>query len=198
MYVCVYIFIKNYFRLNNNNNKPYIYTLHIEIMELNEVLLILGIFIPSFIGVLWQLNRINPSKKGAKRAHEAVDTSLSELFGVQKEQIEEILKSKTNQIRSLEKKLRLESEESQIETTVNGKDTQVRYEDIQALVKKQYPDKAKFLDIPFVKKEVMKAVKGMTLDEALTMVENWTGKKISRDSKSQTAVGQIEDNPTYI
>ncbi len=167
-------------------------------MELNEVLLILGIFIPSFIGVLWQLNRINPSKKGAKRAHEAVDTSLSELFGVQKEQIEEILKSKTNQIRSLEKKLRLESEESQIETSPDAKDTQVRYEDIQALVKKQYPDKAKFLDIPFVKKEVMKAVKGMTLDEALTLVENWTGKKIRRDTESQSAITTIEDNPTYI
>jgi len=166
-------------------------------MELNEVLLVLGIFIPSFIGVLWQLNRINPGKKGAKKAHEAVDNSLSELFTVQKEQIGEILKSKTNQIKSLEKKLRFEEEENPIETTLDSKDTQVRYEDIQALVKKQYPDKAKFLDIPFVKKEVMKAVKGMTLDEALTMVENWTGKKISRDSKSQTAVGKIEDNPNF-
>lgn len=167
-------------------------------MELNEVLLILGIFIPSFIGVLWQLNRINPSKKVAKRANEAADTSVSELFAVQKGQIEEILKSKTNQIRSLEKKLRLESEESQIETSPDAKDTQVRYEDIQALVKKQYPDKAKFLDIPFVKKEVMKAVKGMTLDEALTLVENWTGKKIKRDTESQSAITRIEDNPTYI
>jgi len=166
-------------------------------VELIEVLLILGIFIPSFMGILWQLNRINPSKKGAKRAHEAVDTSLSELFGVQKEQIEEILKSKTNQIRSLEKKLRLDSEENQIETSADPKDTQVRYEDIQALVKSQYPDKAKYLDIPFIKKEIIKATKGMTLDEALTMVENWTGKKISRDTKSQSAVGQIEDNPNY-
>jgi len=159
--------------------------------------LILGIFIPSFVGVLWQLNRINPSKKGAKKAHEAADASVSELFGVQKDQIEEILKSKTNQIRSLEKKLRFETEDSQLETSADPKDTQVRYEDIQALVKSQYPDKAKYLDIPFIKKEIMKATKGMTLDEALTMVENWTGKKIKRDSKSQSATEIIEDNPSY-
>jgi len=166
-------------------------------VELIEVLLILGIFIPSFMGVLWQLNRINPSKKSTKKAHEAADSSVSELFGVQKEQIEEILKSKTNQIRSLEKKLRLEEEDNQIETSVDPKDTQVRYEDIQALVKKQYPDKAKYLDIPFIKKEIIKATKGMTLDEALTMVENWTGQKIKRDSGSKSGIETIQDNPSY-
>jgi len=163
-------------------------------VETNDLYLIFGIFIPVFFVFIWQLNRLNPSKKAGKKAKDAVDSSLSELFEVQKDQIQEILKSKTNQIKSLEKKLRFETDDLEPEST----DTQVRWEDIQALVKKQYPDKAKFLDIPFVKKEVMKAVKGMTLDEALTMVENWTGQKINRSGGSESGTTKIEDQTSYI
>ncbi len=163
-------------------------------MEINEVLLILGIFIPSFVGVLWQLNRINPGKRQPKKAHDAVDTSLSELFAVQKEEINEILKSKTNQIKSLEKKLRLETE---IDEPEDGKKV-VRFEDIKALVKKSYPDYAKFLNMPGAEKYVMKQVKGMSLEECIEMVEEWTGKKVARSDGSEQNSQSENVNPNYI
>jgi len=163
-------------------------------VEINEVLLILGIFIPSFVGVLWQLNRINPGKRTPKKAHDAVDTSLSELFAVQKEEIHEILKSKTNQIKSLEKKLKLET---QIPEEEDGKEV-VRFEDIKTLVKKSYPDYAKFLNMPGAEGYVMKQVKGMTLEEVITMVEEWTGKKVARSDGSQQDSEGNQVNPNYI
>jgi len=163
-------------------------------VELNEVLLILGIFIPSFAGVLWQLNRINPGKKTPKRAHDGVDTSLSELVAVQKEVVTEILKTKTNQIKSLEKKLKLETE---VDEPEEGKEV-VRFEDIKTLVKKSYPDYAKFLNMPGAEKYVMKQVKGMSLEECIEMVEEWTGKKVARGDGSEQNSQSQENNPNYI
>lgn len=161
--------------------------------DLTLILLILGLFIPSFGGVIWYVNRLNPRKTTPKKANEAADSSVSELYGVLTEQIKDISKIKDNQIKSLQNKLRIENE---VEET-DSKDNQVQFEDIKTLVRKAYPQHAKFLDLPFAKKEIMKVTKGMTLDEVITMVEDWTGKKIESGLGSESDLTAKENNPNY-
>lgn len=161
--------------------------------ELILVFLILGLFIPIFGGVMWHLNRINPRKSIPKKAIEAADTSVSALYEVLTEQIKDISKLKDNTIKSLQNKLRVEQEEEEIDT----KDTEVQYADIKTLVKKAYPQYAKFLDLPFAKKEIMKATKGMTLDEVISMVEEWTGKKVKDSAGFESGITTEENQPGY-
>jgi len=145
-------------------------------MELNEVLLILGVFIPSFFAIIWQLNRLNPGKKEPKRATNAADSSVSELFAVQTEQIKEIVDAKNKQIKSYQRQLRQDQEVIGPEST----EKEVTFEEITALVNTQFPKYAKFL--PLVKKQVMDATKGMSMEEILTYVKQFTGNQESQGS----------------
>ena len=162
--------------------------------DLTIILLILGLFIPSFAGVIWYVNRLNPSKNPTKKANQAADTSVSELYEVQTNQVKDIIKLKNNEIKSLQSKLRIDQQE---EEEIDTKDTEVQYADIKTLVKKAYPQYAKFLDLPFAKKEIMKATKGMTLDEVITMVEDWTGKKVKDGSQLESNFTTEENQPGY-
>jgi len=59
-------------------------------VEIIEVLLILGIFLPLlFVGV-WQLNRANPTKRAAK----AGDKSISDMYNTYNLQVQDVLKVK--------------------------------------------------------------------------------------------------------
>jgi len=146
-------------------------------LELNEVLLFLGMFVPIFIGVMWQLNRINPSKTQQKKASGAAESSVSELFAVQTEQIKEIIKSKNNQIKSFQQQLRQNDEELD-----QGIDKQVTFEEITALVQQTYPKYAGML--PLMKKQIMEITKGMTLEQVLEYVKQITGNKQSQTGLS--------------
>jgi len=142
------------------------------ILELIDVLLILGVFIPVFFVGIWQLNRINPGKREPKKAQNSADGSVSELFAVQTEQIKEIIKSKNNQIASYQKQLRQTEEETVAEEPeILGK--AVTFEQITELVKMHYPKYSKIL--PLFKGEIMKAVKGMTLNEIVQYIGSFTG-----------------------
>jgi len=142
-------------------------------LEITDVYLILGLFVPVFIGLMWQLNRINPGKNQQKKATNAADSSVSELFAVQTEQIKEIVKSKNNQIKSFQQQLRQTDEKN--ESGNEGK--QVTWEEIQTLVKTQYPKHAVLL--PLLKKQIMEATEGMSMEEVLDYVKQFTGNKQS-------------------
>jgi len=149
-------------------------------MELNEVILFLGIFVSIFIGVMWQLNRINPGKNQQKRAVSAADSSVSELYAVQTEQIKDIVKSKNNEIKSYQQRLR-QLEPNIEENTENQK--QITFEEITALVKQTYP---KYLPmLPLMKKQIMEITKGMTLDQVLDYVKQITGNQQSQSVSDQ-------------
>jgi len=156
-------------------------------MEINEVLLILGIFVPVFVGVLWQLNRINPSKTQQKKASGAAESSVSELFAVQTEQIKEIIKSKNNQIKSFQQQLRQDTEEPD-----QGIDKQVTFEQITAFVKQNYPKYAPML--PFMKKQIMEITKGMTLEQAIEYVKQITG---NQQSQAGLSPESAQYNPNW-
>jgi len=113
-------------------------------MELNDVLLILGVFVPLFFAGIWQLNRLNPMKKAAK----AGDSSIRDLYSVYNNQVTDVLKLKDKAIASLSAKLRNFEEEEEEEPDSPVKP--VTFEEITALVTAQYPKYANLL--PLVKK----------------------------------------------
>jgi len=143
-------------------------------MELNEVILFLGIFISIFVGVMWQLNRINPNKKAAK----AGDSSIRDLYSVYNNQVSDVLKLKDKAISSLQAKLRNFEQEDEEEEDNGVKP--VTWEEITALVNTHYPKYTNLL--PLVKKQVMDATKGMTMEEILQYVKQFTGNKESQGS----------------
>jgi len=138
------------------------------IMEINDVLLILAVFLPVFFVGIWQLNRLNPPKKGVK----AGDSSIKEMYGVYNQQVTDVLKVKDRQISSLSTKLRNyeESNEEEEEPTEKG----ATFEEITQLVKVSYPQYAKML--PLFKDQILKATKGMTINEIIQYIGSITGK----------------------
>jgi len=69
-------------------------------MELSEVVLLIGIFLPILGTSVWMLNRTIPAKKNQKTA----DKSISDLYHVYNRQVEDILKLKDRSLASLQKK----------------------------------------------------------------------------------------------
>jgi len=158
------------------------------LVEITDVYLILGLFVPVFIGLMWQLNRINPSKIHQKKASGAAESSVSELFAVQTEQIKEIIKSKNNQIKSFQQQLRQDQDENQPESN----EKQVSFEEITALVKQTYPKYTVML--PVFKKQIMEITKGMSLQQVLEYVKQFTG---NQQPEATSDPQSVEYNPNW-
>lgn len=154
-------------------------------MELNEVILFLGIFISIFVGVMWQLNRLNPNKKAAK----AGDSSIKEIYSVYNNQVSDVLKLKDKAIASLQAKLRNFEEEDEEEPDNPVKP--VTWEEITALVTTKYPQYAKAL--PFAKKQIMEMTKGMTMQEILEYVKQFTGNQQSQGTSTPQSIAYNPD-----
>jgi len=163
------------------------------------VLLILGVYIPSFIGVLWVLKR---PKTGKKRAVDASSDSVSEMVDTSSKGYKEIIKVKDNQIRSLSAKLKITNDEEGQDQ--GGFLEQVpTWEDVKALAKTQ-GIKPIYLEIPVVKKEIKKLIRGMSIEEIaenvgeLKKLAESKGFKFtdSTDDKSEDPVDKIlKQNP---
>jgi len=156
-------------------------------MELNEVILFLGIFVSVFVVVIWQLNRFNPMKKAAR----AGDSSIRDLYSVYNNQVSDVLKLKDKAIASLSAKLRNFEEEEEEEP--DGGVKPVTWQEITALVSTQYPKYANLL--PLVKKQVMEATKGMSMEEILQYVKTFTGTK--EPQGTSTPVESATYNPNW-
>jgi len=140
-------------------------------MEFNDVLLILGVFLPLLFVGIWQLNRLNPNKKSNK----AADSSIKELYTVYNTQVSDVLKLKDKSIASLQAKLR--NFEEPAEEGEPGNEKQVSFEEITALVKQSYPKYTVML--PVFKKQIMEVTKGMSLEQVLDYVKQITGNQQS-------------------
>jgi len=147
--------------------------------------LILGVFLPVFFVVIWQLNRLNPGKKEPKKAQSSADGSVSELFAVQTEQIKEIIKSKNNQIKSYQQQLRQDQDENEPESSEKG----ATWQEITQLVQTTYPKYSPML--PLFKGQIMKAVKGMSITEIVQYIGTLSG----QTGKSPLSAGSITENP---
>jgi len=149
-------------------------------MELIEVLLVLGVFLPLLLVGVWQLNRLNPNKKATK----AGDSSIKELYEVYNTQVSDVLKIKDKSIASLQAKLR--NFEETDEESDEGTEKMVTFEEISALVQQTYPKYAPML--PLMKKQIMEITKGMTLEQVLEYVKQITGNKQSKAGLSTESV----------
>jgi len=155
-------------------------------MELIEVLLVLGVFLPLLLVGVWQLNRLNPNKKASK----AGDSSIKELYEVYNTQVSDVLKIKDKSIASLQAKLRTFEVENEEDEPGNQK--MVTFEEIQGLVQQTYPKYAPML--PLMKKQIMEITKGMSLEQVLEYVKQITGNK-----QSQTGISpaSAQYNPDW-
>jgi len=155
-------------------------------MEFNDVLLVLGVFLPLLSVGIWQLNRLNPNKKATK----AGDSSIKELYEVYNTQVSDVLKIKDKSIASLQAKLRNFEETDEEDDT--GTQKMVTFEEISALVQQTYPKYAPML--PLMKKQIMEITKGMTLEQILEYVKQITGNK---QSKAGVSPESAQYNPNW-
>jgi len=131
--------------------------------DLTLVLLILGVYIPSFVGVMWKLK--GPKTGKSKVIQQSSDT-VSDMFDTSSRGFKDIIKVKDNQIRSLSAKLNLEKPDSEDQGLL---DQEPAWEDVKAMAKAEGINPL-YLEIPMVKKEVKKLIKGMTSEEILENV----------------------------
>jgi len=160
-------------------------------MELNDIILILGIFVPIFFTVIWQLNRLNPNKKASK----AGDNSIKELYSVHNQQVTDVLKLKDRQISSLSAKLRLYEDETEEEEPEQITDL-IKNPEIQELLKQRGINPT-VLDNPVIQKYIKKYTKGMTMEQVLELAQSFGLLKGNKQSQGETTPESQEYNPNW-
>jgi len=154
-------------------------------VEILEVLLILGVFLPLlFVGV-WQLNRLNPNRKAMK----AGDSSIKELYKVFNDQVTDVLKLKDKQISSLMAKLRNYEEDLEVPEE-KGLDLTA----LAPILKEKGIDPA-ILEIPFIKDKIKDFTKGMSIQDLLGLVNQFG--KVARGGKSESGIDKEFPNIEY-
>jgi len=142
---------------------------HRRMVEEIEIIMILVVV---FMGIFTAFNLIrpqNPVKKARKSAEISLFDNLTDYREVEKATISDILKQKESQIKSLNARIKQFEPETDEEPQKKG----VTWEEIQALVKTQYPKYAVVL--PIFKKQILDATKGMSMEEILNYVKEVTG-----------------------
>jgi len=134
-------------------------------VELIELFAILGVFIPVFLVVIWQLNRVNPIKKAAR----AGDNSIRELYNVHNQQVTDVLKLKDKQISSLSAKLRIYEEGTEEEEPEEVAEL-IKNPQIQNLLQQKGINPA-LLDNPVISKYIKKYTKGMSIEQVLEIAQ---------------------------
>jgi len=164
-------------------------------VELNDIILILGVFLPILLVGVWQLNRLNPSRKDTKQAKAQADSSISELIGVQNTQTKVILDQKNNVIRSLEKKLaNIQGEEEQPEEEVADL---VKNPEIQKLLQSKGINPS-LLDNPVIQKYIKKYTKGMSIEQVLEIANQLGFLKGNKQTQSEASVNEQDGiNPNW-
>jgi len=160
-------------------------------VELIELFAILGVFIPVFLGVLWQLNRANPSRKAVK----AGDNSIKTMYDVYNTQVQDVLKVKDSQIKSLTSKLRSYEGETDEEAPQEVAEL-VKNPEIQKLLQSKGINPA-LLDNPILAKLIKKYTKGMSIQEILDIASQLGLLKGNKQSQ-EGAIGQPQEyNPNW-
>jgi len=139
------------------------------------VILILGTFFGTIFSAFMYKKQQNPSKKAQKRNETSIFDNLTEYREVEKGTILDILKQKDNQIKSLNARIKQYEPLAEEDQPKQG----VTFEEITALVQETYPKYSGLLLLPGVKKQVMQTTKGMSMQEILQFVKQFTGNQQS-------------------
>jgi len=159
-------------------------------VELNDIFLILGIFLPVFFVAIWQLNRVNPTRKGLK----AGDNSIKEMYNTYNQQVQDVLKVKDKQISSLSAKLRTydeDTEQEQPEIT-----DLVKNPEIQKLLQAKGINPA-LLDNPIIQKYIKKYTKGMSIEQVLEIANQFGLLKGTKQPQGDPLSQSQEYNPNW-
>jgi len=160
-------------------------------VEIIDVLLILGVFLPLLFVGIWQLNRANPTKRGLK----AGDNSIKTMYDVYNTQVQDVLKVKDKQISSLSAKLRNYEEESEPEGPEEVGDL-IKNPEIQKMLQAKGINPA-LLDNPILQKLIKKYTKGMSIEQILEIAQSLGFLKGNKQSQ-EGAIGQpTEYNPNW-
>jgi len=166
--------------------------------DLTLVLLVLGIYIPSFVGVMLAIKR---PKLGKKKLIESSSDTVGDMFDTSSRGYKDIIKVKDNQIRSLTAKLNLSTEENESESIM---DHVPSWEEVKQLAGTQGLNPL-ILEMPFIKGEVKKLIKGMSIEEItenVAQIKKLTGGKgfkfgdTKPDKSATPAIGEIELDTT--
>jgi len=161
-------------------------------VELNEIILILGIFLPVFTVTVWQLNRLNPTKKGLK----AGDSSIKEMYLTYNQQVQDVLKVKEKQIQSLSAKLRVSEEVPEEEEQEQIVDL-VKSPEIQKILQEKGINPA-LLDNPIIQKYIKKYTKGMSIEQVLEIANQLGFLKGNKQSQGETVSNEQQPfNPNW-
>jgi len=166
--------------------------------DLTLVLLVLGIYIPSFVGVMLAIKRPNTGKK---KVQESSSDSVGEMFDTSSRGYKDIIKVKDNQIRSLAAKLKLNEDEEEEESIMDHVPT---WEEVKALAETQGLNPL-ILEMPIIKPQVKKLIKGMSIEEIsknVNEIKKLLGGKGFKfgnkegDKSENTPVGEIKLDTT--
>jgi len=160
-------------------------------VEIIDVLLILGVFIPLLFVGIWQLNRANPNKKAIK----AGDNSIKSMYEVYNTQVSDVLKVKDKQIQSLSAKLRTYEEETEEEAAEPVADL-IKNPQIQSLLQQKGINPA-LLDNPIISKYIKKYTKGMSIEQVLEIAQQLGFLKGSKQPQENAIGTPQEYNPNW-
>jgi len=160
-------------------------------MELNEVILVLGVFFPLLLVGIWQLNRTNPGRRAVK----AGDNSIKDMYSVYNTQVTDVLKVKDKQIASLTTKLRNYEEETEEEEPEEVADL-VKNPEIQKLLQAKGINPA-LLDNPVIQKYIKKYTKGMSIEQVLEIAKQLGFLKGNKQLETGTTEQSQEYNPNW-
>jgi len=157
------------------------------VLETFDFLAILAVLGTAFGMVLYRNKGQNPGKKAIKSG----ETGVQEMYGVYTEQVKDIIKLKDNHIK------RLNGELQQYSTEPAGSDENnpVKYDDLKAMAK-EYGINPLILEMPFIKNQIKKYTKGMTIEEIISTVKEL--KKFTGNKGSKPGIEEIKDiTPGY-
>jgi len=147
-------------------------------LEIVEVILILGVFFGSIIGGLYYKSTQTGVKKARKNNEISIYDNLTQFREVEKGTITDILKQKDNQIKSLNARLKQLEPQDEIIDQEKG----VSWEEIQIIAKQVIPQYSGMIGV--MKKQIMEYTKGMTKQEIMQYVTQFTGNKQSGETSS--------------
>jgi len=159
-------------------------------VEISETLLILGVFIPVFIVVIWQLNRLNPVKKSVK----AGDSSVKSMYEVYNTQVSDVLKLKDKAISSLTAKLRLTEDEDEEQPQEVAE--LVKNPEIQKILQQKGINPA-LLNNPIIQKYIKKYTKGMTPEQVLEIAQQLGFLKGNKQPEGSAPIESTAYNPNW-
>jgi len=154
------------------------------VLETFDFLSILAVLGTVFAMLVYGLNRHNPSKKATKSGSDGVQ----DMYSVYSEQVKDILKLKDNHIKRLNAQLQQEiGSDDETDQPV------AKYEDLKALAKEAGINPL-ILEMPFVKTQIKKYTKGMSIEEIISTVKELKG--FIGNKQSQSTDSPTVENPT--